>query len=52
MVNRSAYTKKHTVTTQNKTRARKAPIDERKARRCVRPVLMMGKGPRCKGAYQ
>lgn len=30
MVNRSAYTKKHTVTTQNKTRARKAPIDERK----------------------
>lgn len=30
MVNRSAHTKKHTVTTQNKTRARKAPIDERK----------------------
>lgn len=30
MVNRSAYTKEHTVTTQNKTRARKAPIDERK----------------------
>ena len=53
MVNWSAYTKHiqlSTVTTQVKTKTRKAPIDEGKGawvRRRVRYILMMDKARSC-----